>query len=92
MSRGLAIAIGVVVLLLAGVAVFVAVDLIGEDETGAEPATTTPASTVAVVRTDLVERETLEGTLRLPVAPHAVRHRTGHRDRLARGRDRARQG
>ncbi|HEY5727846.1 MAG TPA: peptidoglycan-binding protein [Acidimicrobiia bacterium] len=63
MSRGLAIAIGVVVLLLAGVAVFVAVDLIGEDETGAEPATTTPAATVAVVRTDLVERETLEGTL-----------------------------
>jgi Putative peptidoglycan binding domain len=63
MSRRLVVGIGVVVLLLAGVAVYFAVDRLGDGDATAEAATTTPAATVDVVRTDLVERETLEGTL-----------------------------
>ncbi len=63
MSRRLAVAIGVVVLVLAGVAVYIAVDRLGDDAeaAAAEPA---QAATVEVVRADLVERETLDGTVR----------------------------
>ena len=63
MSRRLAVAIGVVVLVLAGVAVYIAVVRLGDDAeaAAAEPA---QAATVEVVRADLVERETLDGTVR----------------------------
>lgn len=63
MNRRLAIPLGILALILAGIAVFVAVDRIGDDTATADPVSSSPA-TVEVVRTDLVERETLDGTLR----------------------------
>lgn len=63
MSRRLAVSIGIAVLLLAGAAVFVGVDRIGDEPATASTAGRAP-TTVEVVRTDLVERETLGGTLR----------------------------
>ncbi|MDH3755675.1 MAG: hypothetical protein OEU32_17565, partial [Acidimicrobiia bacterium] len=64
MRRGLGIVAAVVALAAIGVAGFVVIDRFGGDQ--GEPSVTTEAevTTVQVVRTDLVEQDTIEGTVR----------------------------
>ncbi len=64
MRRGLGILATVVALTVIGVAGIIAVDRLGDDEETAATTDTPVLTTVPVVRTDLIERDILEGTLR----------------------------
>ncbi|MDH3755719.1 MAG: hypothetical protein OEU32_17785 [Acidimicrobiia bacterium] len=64
MRRGLGIVAAVVALAAIGVAGFVFIDRFGGDQDEPSVTTESEVTTVQIVRTDLVEQDTLEGTVR----------------------------
>lgn len=63
MRRAVGIVLALVALAAIGIGGSIAIDRFGDDEEP-EPAEAAPVATVEVIRTDLVEQDTLEGTLR----------------------------
>lgn len=64
MRRALWILVGILVVAAIGVGGFLAIDRFGDEATATETEPADEPRTVAVVRTDLIEEETLEGILR----------------------------